>query len=395
MIRALRPAACLSLILVAACGPKPRPTTLREVTATDSGVCFKNALPGNPGIHGEGTIEMYVDADGTIPAVWFHDGAAIGSPTYFRCMTSFATESKIEAVNVDHRYLLGVSCAQSGCEIRPIGKAPEAAFDEQLAQATLTFSDWADGADKGWGYYYTHKYSDAQAAFEAQLAVHADDLRAMRGLAQTLVDSNGDLKKARAVADKAVAQKSNAATLETLVRVCLKSGDDECAYENFVAATKAPDMKERAFDLALLNDQVKQVSARLAAAEKTTEEAAMKAAAAAKAERDAKLQKEDPLGCGKLAGAEQAKCAVKECFGAGANTYAKNLSAASKQAYSVGEMTATPAAGGTFTVTIPVRPAAKKKDAYQDGTWTVVLGESMKAASPTASVISKEHNACK
>jgi hypothetical protein len=395
MIRALRHAACLSLILVAACGPHPRPTTMREMSGNDSGVCFKHALPGSPGIHGEGTIEMYVNADGTIPAVWFRDGAVISSPTYYRCMTGFAVESKLETLGSDHRYLLDVTCDSSGCQIRPIGKVPDAAFDEQLAQATLTFSDWADGADKGWGYYYTRKYSDAQAAFEGQLAAHPDDLRAMRGLAQTLVETNGDMKKAREVAAKAVAQKSNAATLETLVRVCLKSGDDECAYENFVAATKAPDVKERAFDLALLNDQMKQVSARLTAAEKTKEDAAMKAASAAKAEHDAKLQKEDPLGCSKLAGAEQAKCAVKECFSAGASTYAKNLSAASKQAFAAGEMTAVPAAGGSFNVTIPIRTAAKKKDPYQDGIWTVVLGESMKAASPTASVISKEHNACK
>ena len=194
MMRAARLTACLALMLAAACGPKPRPITMHDLQQNDVAVCFKSASIGNTHMEGGATLLMYVDADGAIPASWFYDGAKLASPTFYRCMTTTVVESMLAAAPVDHLFGVNVTCEENGCQLLPFDKLPDGPLDESLASATLTFSDWADSTDKAWAYYYTHKYSDAQAAFSSILEVTPNDPRALRGLAQTLTDSGGDMK---------------------------------------------------------------------------------------------------------------------------------------------------------------------------------------------------------
>ncbi len=394
MMRAVRSTACLALMLAAACGPKPRPTTMRDLEGNDVSVCFSHAAIGTPNLHGDGTLMLYVDPDGAIPAAWWHDGGTLDSPQFFRCLTSISLDNKMEVGPTNRIFGWQVMCEESGCRIHPLNTLPPAPFNESLAQATLLFSDWADTADKGWGYYYAHKYSDALATFQSAVEVTPDNPRALRGLAQSLLETGGDLKKAREAAEKAVSLKKGAASLEALVRVCLKQGDDECTVKNFVDATKSDDIKFRTLNLAQLNEAAKAANNRLQAADKAREEAEAKARAEAEAAAAAKA---DPLGCGKMSGMEQAKCYVKGCFGEGATAYAKELSKASGAAYEVLEMTAAAGAGTATLVTIPVRKANEKKkrkpDTTQDATWTVDNG-GMKAGSFSAAAIAKDHNAC-
>jgi tetratricopeptide (TPR) repeat protein len=395
MMRAVRSTACLALVLAAACGPKPRPTTMRDLEGNDVGNCFGHASIGVPNLHGEGTLMLYVDTDGAVAASWWHDAGALDSPQFFRCMTSLSVENKVDASPTDRVAGWQVACeADHGCAIHPLNMLPPAPFDEKLAQASLTFADWADSTDKGWGYYYAHSYSDALATFQSVVEVSPNDARAQRGLAQSLLETGGDLKKAREAAEKAVSLKKNAASLEALVRVCLKQGDDDCTVKNFVDATHDADVTARRFDLGQLNDAAKAANDRLQAADKAREEAEAKARAEAEAAAAAKA---DPLGCGKMSGMDQAKCYVKGCFGEGAAAYAKELSKASGAAYEVLEMTAAAGAGTATLVTIPVRKANEKKkrkpDTTQDATWTVDNG-GMKAGSFSAAAIAKDHNAC-
>ncbi len=395
MMRAARTSACLALILAAACGPKPRPATLRDLQGTDVSVCYTHAAIGNNHLAGDGTMMMIVDTDGAIPAAWFHDGSKIDSPQFFRCMTALSVENKIESSKTDHIFGWMVSCQQGGCGIHALNTLPPAPFEEALAQDSLTFADWADSSDKGWGYYYVHKYSDAEATFSSVLTTKPDDVRALRGLAQTLVESGGDLKRARTAAEKAVTLAKNAASLEALVRVCIKAGDDECAVKNFVDATKSEDVKDRSLDLAQLNDIVKAANGRLDAADKSRQADMEKA----KAEAEAKMAKADPLGCYKMTGPDQAKCYVKRCFEAGAQAYAQQLTKASGSAYSAGEMSSAAGVGGATIVTIPIRSSGKKKGQNMDASWAVVLGDNVdmkpyKENLPAYN-ISKDHNACK
>ena len=395
MIRAVRPAACLLFVLAAACGPKPRPTTMADLTPNDISVCTKAANTGNSNLHGEGTLLWYVDADGAVPAAWFHDSGGLDSPQLFRCLTSTSVELMHEKSPVDHIFGWVIACEASekgivSCEHRPLNKLPEKPVDESVAQATLTFSDWADNDDKGWGYYYVHKYSDAQAVFQTEVGAHPDDYRAWRGLAQSLLENGGDVKKAREAADKAVSLKKDAASLEALVRVCLKQGDDECTFKAFQEAVHDDaSIKYRTLDIATLNEPVKAVAQKLQAADEA------KAAAEAKvhADAEAKAKAEDP--CYGQTGVEADKCAVKHCFGEGARSYAAELKKLTGANYEVGEITGD-TKGDKTTVTIAIRPEAKKskkKADPQDATWEFIA-DGMKATTLSANNIATKYNAC-
>ncbi len=395
MTRAARLACCFALVLAAACGPKPRPNKMADLTPNDISVCTRAANTGNSNLHGEGTLLWYVDADGAVPAAWFHDAGGLDSPTLFRCLTSTSVELMHEKSQVDHIFGWVIACEASekgvvSCDHKPLNKLPDHPLDESIAQTTLTFSDWADNDDKGWAYYYTHKYSDAQAVFQTELSVHPDDPRALRGLAQSLLENGGDLKKAREAADKAVSLKKDAASLESLVRVCLKQGDDDCTLKSFQEATHdTENVKYRSLDLASLNDQVKAVFSKVQAADDAKAQAEEKA----KADAIAKEKAENP--CYGLTGLEADKCAVKHCFGDGAKTYAAELKKLAGANYEVGEITAE-TKGDKTTVTIAIRPEAKKskkKADPQDATWEFA-GDTMKAASLSASNISAKYNAC-
>jgi len=398
MMRAARPIACLALILAAACGPKPRPMTIRDLQSSDVGLCYTHASIGNNHFKGQGTLMAYVASDGAIPAAWFNDGGKLDSPVFYRCMTALVVESKHEATKSDHIFGWQVMCDSDeshGCMTHPLDALPPP-VDESLAQASLTFSDWADASDKGWGYYYVHNHSDALATFRAAAEANPNDARAQRGLALSLIATGGDIKKAREAADKGVALEKNAASLEALVRVCLKSGDDECAYSNYAEAVKAADVRDRRLDIASLTEPVKAAADRLAAADKAKTAEADKA----RAEAEAKLAKADPLGCYKMVGEEQAKCYVKRCFEAGAQAYAQELTKASGAAYAAGEMISAPGLNGATVVTIPIRAGKHKKGAQNmDASWTVVLGDNIDMQPYKQNIpaynISKDHNACK
>ena len=387
-----------------------RPTSSRELPNADLTGCYTRAkLYGNPNLKGSAQIYLYVDADGAVPAAWFHDRDTLDANNLLLCATDYAIISKFEAEKIDYLRAFKMICtfgddgvAQLGsptpvCAKQPVNQA--AALDPELAKATLTFAGWASEADKGWGYYYTKQYTEALAAFRKDLALKPDDTKALRGLAQALAESGGDLKEARAAADKAVGLQKTAATLEAVVRVCLKAGDDECVVKHFIDAAKAEDKVARSYDLANLNDAAKAANARLEAGEAKKLEEAKKAI-------EEKMAKEDPLGCYKMQGSERAVCTVRKCFEAGAKAYASDLKKATGIEYTAETAVAAEGMNGATLVTIPLRapaPKATKKKApapeNKDAVWTVTIGDSidMKPYKENLSAfyISKDHNACK
>ena len=384
-----------------------RPTSLRELPNADLGTCYRTAKLYNLELKGTAQFYMYVDVDGAVPAAWFHDKQTLDSSTYMLCATDYAVSAKFEGEKVD--YLRGnkIECSYGDYAVKINGqpspfcaKSPpdlSAKFDAELAKATLTFAGWATDADKGWGYYYTQQYPEAIAAFHKALGLNADNTKALRGLAQALAESGGDLKEARASADKAVGIQKSAATLEAVVRVCLKTNDDECVVKNFIDASKSPDTQARSYDLSALNEPAKAANGRLEAGEAKKAEEAKKAA-------EEKLAKEDP--CFKEQGAAYAACSVKRCFGEGAKAYALDLKKATGVDYAAGEVSIAEGTAGATLVTIQLRPPAPKaapkgkKGAAapnnKDAVWTVTNGlMAPYEKNLSAFYIAQDHNACK
>ena len=382
-----------------------RPTSSRELPNADLTECYKRAkLYGNPNLKGTAQLYMYVDVDGAVPAAWFHDRQTLDANNLLLCATDYATAAKFDSEKVDYLRGTKIECTFGDDAVRlgatGVVCAKQAVdqsvkFDTEVAKATLTFAAWATDADKGWGYYYTQQYADAIAAFRKSLAAKADDTKALRGLAQALAESGGDLKEARAAADKAVGMQKSAATLEAIVRVCLKQSDDECVVKHFVEASKQPDTQARSYDLAALNDTAKAANSRLEASEAKKMEEAKKAA-------EEKLAKENP--CYKESGAAWATCTVKRCFGEGAKAYAAEIKKATGVDYAAGEPITAEGTAGATIVTIPLRgPAPKpvkgKKPVAaenKDAVWTVTDGAiTSYKDNASAFFISKDHNACK
>ncbi|GAC1347078.1 MAG: hypothetical protein NVSMB23_25800 [Myxococcales bacterium] len=406
-MRILRPAASLLLLALAACaGAASRPSSLRELPASDLNNCFTKAKQFGAGqLQGTLSLYTYIAEDGTVPAAWVHDAQGLNYPSFRNCLTSMGTSSKFEAEKEDYLRGFAVTCPPDTirCNKDSITALPKQGIDEKLARDSLTFADWASSTDKGWGYYYTRQFPQAIAAFDQALKANPADARALRGFAQATAESGGDLKAARAAAEKAVAAQKNAASLESLVRVCLKQDDDECAVKSFVDATKSSDKGTRSFDLASLNDPVRAANERLIKGEETK-------ASDSKAAAEAAAAKADPEGCYKREGTERAVCYVKHCFGAGAVAYGANeLRKVTGQPYLAGAWSATGDDAKGYVVTVPLRtaseggPARKGKkgqlsgDRSQDATWKVTLGDNvnMQATTPSASFIAKDHNACK
>ncbi len=395
--------------LLACKGSQVRPSALRELPTSDLDFCGKQAQRLIPGFAREDapatiSIYLYLDADGAVPAAFIHDQNDAKAPTLWGCVTDYAVSSKFESKGIDYlrpqavRYqrLSTTQLTEKDYPLRPL--------DEKLAQETLQFAGWATNTDKGFGYFYVHKFPESVAAFREALKLKPDDGRAMRGLALALVDSNGDQKEARALADKAVAAAPNSeAPLEALSRVCLATKDDECAYDNFEKALKAPDEAPRSIELAQLQGLLKPVAERL----KASEEAKNKGLAEQASSEAAKHA--DPTGCGKFPeGDDRTICFVKYCFAEGARRYALDLKPMTGQDYTASDWTAGKTKGGAASVTVAIRAGAagkarkgKKRTAEagsaHDAIWEVSLGDTvgMKPLTIDANNISAKYNACR
>jgi len=405
-----------ALVATIACaGAGARPTSMREFPITDIERCYQTARGlGNQNLKGELDLWQVVDEQGDVPATFVHDAKGLDFAPFMSCLTDLATGSKYESQKVDYLRPNPITCDVGGeggrarCQKQVIQEATRAPFDEKTAQATLTFAGWATATDKGWGSTYARKYADAIAAFEGALKAKPDDVRALRGLAVALADSGGDLKRAREAAQKAVQLKpDSAATQDALVHVCLAQKDDQCTFDAFEAARKAPDQQARSFELALLQDRVKAAAERLNTQSSEEEEKRRQQAEAA-------AQKADPTGCRKLEAGSDAQllCLIKRCFDRGAHEYAKNeLKPLTGQDYSAGEWKVANHKGDTADVTVQIRtPSSARKAAKKgkagpgdegpsahDATWKVTVGENITMVPQTldAANIAKRYDACK
>jgi len=371
----------LAAALPLACGgasKERRPTVLHEMPAPDIARC----LPGAPPPRGSLELDQLVTDQGDVPASWVRSQKVQDGGQLFRCATRLATDAKYAAQKTDSVRTSRISCDGTSCQRADLAES-RSPLDEKLAQTTLHLAGWATAAERGWAQLVVRDYPGALKQFGQALKERPGDARALRGLATGLVESGGDLARARDAAQKAVQLKpESAAAHETVARVCLAQKDDRCAVAELEAARKAPDAETRAADLDQLDEPVKAAADRIAAADKEEQERHA-------ADAEAALQKIDPAGCRKLETNSDAQllCLVKRCFEASAQQYAKQLRTKDGHEYAAGERKVASRKGDAAEVTVPIRPSppAKKrrgrKSAEQaeghDATWRATVGENI------------------
>jgi Tfp pilus assembly protein PilF len=388
---------------VAACaGAQAKPGGLREMPMTDVNRCLQSAKQFNANLQGSFDMYQVVAADGSVPATFVHNAQGIDVPQFFGCLTDLSVASRYKGENLDYLRPNPFKCeaGSNSCARVPVSQEIGAPLDEKLAQSTIHFADWASPTDRGWGHYYVHNYGEAVKQFDTALKANGNDVRALRGMAVALADSNGDLNRAKEAAQKAIQLAPDTeATHEAMIHVCLAQKDDKCAYAEFEAARSKPDVETRSFELAMIQDRVKAAAERLQSQqEQQTQQA------------DAAAEQSDPTGCRKLEPNSDAQvlCLIRRCFERGAREYAKQLKPLTGQDYAAGEWKVVSRSGENAQVTVPIRAGAKAKGKAKavsadagpqphDATWKVSIGETitMLPQNIDAANIAKSHDACK
>jgi len=270
------------------------------------------------------------------------------------------------------------------------------------AQATLDIIENATIAERGSAELAVHRYPAAIAAFRDALSRNSSDKMALRGLAQALAESGGDLKEASATATRLLElDPGGEQGHEAMLRVCVAVKDDPCVFTHFNLANKAKDLSLRWL---VLRDELKplaeQAAARLRERGKAQANAAGPAGApgaavapGAAAQKDAP---QDPCAAEK-SDELQALCVVKRCLDEGTVLYARELGEQNHVEYQLGDWRAKTVSPGKLLVTRPISPRDREKGGGQhDALWLVSVGDQlvMRPSNPEAKQISLQHNRC-
>lgn len=361
----------------------------------------------------QGTLRMQllVRKDGKVYAAFAHSAKGADDRGLARCLANNALLWQYEGVGVDYSAPFPLSFVMGGAETSgesstlgmhsgqtaPQAYLPERnpkvearELDEKLAQETLDVLEDVSPAEHGQAFLAVHKYPEAIGLFRAALAKDANDALALRGLAQALAESAGDLKEARAAAERLAASVPGSVVgEEALLRVCSASGDDLCVVRAWQLATKATDLAPRSRTVSDLQPLAKRSADRLNAARQAgAKPADAPAAAAAPPPDPCALEQGDD---------RQALCVVKRCFHEGSTLYAKELSVQGVE-YTPGDWRLKPVGPGRLLVTRPIGGKAKDGSAApaHDAMWLVKLGDqfAITASTSDARQITHAHNAC-
>ncbi len=349
-------------------------------------------------LQGRLRLELLLRKEGNVYAAFVHSEAGIDDRKFERCLTDRATLWVLPPVSVDYERAYVVTFTPGGDQIdfsagsygggsNPYlaGRAsafmpaindpvPYAPIEEKVARDTLSVADWATESERAVAWLTVHQYPEALKSAGKGLVDDSTDPIALRALAETLAESNGDLALARATAERLVSlYPQMEASHEALLRVCLASGDDECAFAQYRAAHQSADLQPRSRLLAELTEPTRNAADRLRA------RVGLKSAA-------------DPCASepGEVA---QALCVVKRCLDEGSATYAKELAEQDHAPYLAGDWRLKEVSKDRLLVT---RPISAQGAARHDALWVVKLGDvlTMVPSNPEARQITLRHNRC-
>lgn len=389
----------------------------RQPMQSDFNRCAQAAVDSGGGgdISGEVRFELLIRKGGRVYAAYVNNERGIANRKLERCITNRAPDWDLSLTPAPLDYLrpYTVRFVAGGAEANGTqatmgnhtgatppevmlpdinSRPPLEALDPEVARATLEIADFATPAERGQAQLAVKRYPEAIKEFRAALGGSGEvDAVALRGLAQALAESGGDLKEAREAAERLIAvDPSSEAGHEALVRVCLAAHDDLCAFEQFKLAKDAKDNLQRGYFLKdELQPEVAQAAQRLQAAQRPR-------AGSVKAGDPAAGQ--DP--CATEQGEEkQALCVVKRCLDAGSAAYAKELAAQNGVDYVAGEWRTKLVGTSKMLVTREIaaqpKPGAAPPPSH-NALWLVTLGDQLKMT-PTnseARQITISHNAC-
>ena len=354
---------------------------------------------GRAFLQGRLRMELLVRRTGEVYGSFIHSDTGVDDKRLERCLVNTALLWRLPEVAVDYQrpYVVTFAAGTSVYDFSDASygrgdgpsiagrtsafmpdvnqPAPAAPVDATLAQATLELSETASEAERGIAELAVQRPERALPALRTALERNSTDPVALRGLAQALVDSQGDLAEARKAAAQLVSQEpGSVAGHEAMLRVCLASGDDECAFAQWKAARAAADLPTRSRSLSELQEQAQAAATRLAAL--------------------AQVVLHDA--CGDLAGEDaQALCVLKRCLDQGTVDYARELSEQNHSVLTTADWTSVRVGAGQLVVTRPIA-SADGSGARHDALWLVKIKDQLtfQPASSEAVQITLRHNRC-
>jgi len=352
-------------------------------------------------LQGRLRLELLLRKEGNVYAAFVHGESGIDDRKFERCLADRATLWMLPPAQVDYLRPYVVTFTPGGDLVdfspgsyqggsNPYLAGRTSAFlpdindavqyeplEEKVAQETLSIADWATEAEHAVASLSVHQYPDAIRAARKALVDNSTDPVALRALAHALIESNQGnqgLVEARTLAERLVeVYPLMEASHETLLRVCLSTGDDECAFAQYRAAQGSADLLPRSRLLAELTEPTRNAADRLRA------RVSLKPLA-------------DP--CASAVGDEaQAMCVVKRCLDEGSASYAKELAEQDHTNYVAGEWRMKEVSKDRLLVTRPISAeGATRHDAF----WVVKMGDvfTMMPSNPEARQITLRHNRC-
>jgi tetratricopeptide (TPR) repeat protein len=353
-------------------------------------------------MQGSMRMELLIRKDGRVYGVFISAEKGIHNRKLERCLANSAMLWVFPPTAIDYQRSYGpVSILPPGAEAtgtqsalgRAMGQTapsvmlpeldrppPPEALHLEVARATLDISETATTAEYGIAQLAVRNHAEAIKAFRDALAKNSDDTIALRGLAEALADSGGDLKEAKAAAGRLLQiSPDSVAGHEAMIKVCLAANDARCAAEHWKPAQKATDFGPRSRLFAeQLYPAVKQAAEGLRTASASEQQQAPG----------------DP--CAAVQGDEQQTlCEVKRCLDAGSAEYVKELSQQNKIEYVPGEWHSKQVAQGRILVSREIVPKEKAGQRLS-AMWLVKVGDQlvMQPTNAEARQITLTHNAC-
>jgi tetratricopeptide (TPR) repeat protein len=389
----------------------------RPPLQSDLDHCTLATQSGGRGANLQGTVrlQMLIRPDGRPYAAFVWSERGINDRQLERCLSNLPMLWTLAPSALDYAWPYPVQFVPGGEQIVSSGSGSTtqqglpSAFMPRLeeppgweplnvaaAQATLDLLEDASIAEHGTAELAIHRYPAAISAFHDALARNSTEKLALRGLAQALAESGGDLKEAAAAAKKLIDLDPNGEQgHEAMLRVCIAAKDDVCTVQEFNLTNKAKDLSLR---FLVLRDELKpfaeQASTRLQ--HRKPQAGVATAGGGAAAAGSAPPAPADP--CAAEQGDDkQALCVVKRCLDEGTTLYARELGEQNHVEYQLGDWRAKQVGAGKLLVTRPIAPKDREKGGgSHDAMWLVTLGDQlvMHPGNLEAKQITLQHNRC-
>jgi len=367
-------------------------------------------------LQGRVRLGLLVRATGRPYAAFVWSEAGITDRQLERCLTNIPMLWEISPAAIDYAWPYPISFVPGGERIAdgvgfgsttqqasPSAMMPDlysppgwVPLNVAAAQATLDIIEDATAAERGNAELAIHRYPAAISAFRDALSKNAGDKLALRGLAQALAESGGDLKEAAATAKRLLELDPNGEQgHEAMLRVCVAAKDDACVFTHFNLANRAKDLSLRYL---VLRDELKPLAEQSAARlrEQKGQASAANTAGATGGGQQAQAAPQDPCAAEKTE-EQQALCVVKRCLDEGTVLYARELGEQNHVEYQLGDWRAKTVSPGKLLVSRPIAPKDRDKGGGQhDALWLVSIGDQlvMHPSNTEAKQISLQHNRC-